>query len=248
MSLKERYPYLATWKRSGWDKKKRKWGLPVRPQPSFPVDQKAEKRYLKNAEASLRNPRKYDFDTAPFLETDVQKILSVMRDNPITSHKRLMREKIIPEVLSVGFYVLKIQGKYFQRKITREQAADILARKFLPFGQGGKKIPDKTMRDSLRNAYKELMECVREIRVRLYIPLTKKVDIVAWPECTVEQILDEIPDALTIFNESELPLLVERFSIGDACLKVIHQRIKHLFSSPLTVFTERSVRELILKK
>ena len=234
--MKDRYPYLFAWKKFGFNKKQQRFeGMPNH--PPLPVDQREEDAYLERMEAR--------FKEWGFTRNDIDTIKEALKENPVTAAYKQVKEKLVPEAMAAGFRVLNIQGEYRNKRYPREEAVRRLANMFLAPSQGGSNVPDKEAREILRIAYEEMCNSIKEVRKKLDIPLSGKDGANVWPSAeTPEDILTAVPDLLLLFDQSELPLLIEQPSVRDTSLKIMHERLKSLFPPS---FTAQSLKKILYK-
>ena len=221
MNLKERYPYLAAWKRYGWDKKKRHWKadfLPGKPLP--PADKEEVEKELAGTQAFL--------EEMGASIAHIEEAITNLRESPTASVRKLWRERIIPQALTTHFQILKIQDSLEKRTLSRRDASKRLADMFLPSAQGGKFLPSNERRRILRAAYNEMLGCLKEIRQRCEIRVSRREDGYNPLGVTPDDILDYwVKDALDIFTKDELTYIVDEIPPRDACLKIIKKRIRY---------------------
>jgi hypothetical protein len=75
------------------------------------------------------------------------------------------------------------------------------------------------------------------------VPLTKTD---SWEQINEnhEDIEEYVPDVLDIFEKKELPLLIEKPSVRDTAIKIIHKRIK---TCVLNTITPRTLADILDK-
>jgi hypothetical protein len=221
MTFKERYPYLAAWKRYGWNEKKRLWKadyLPGKPLPT--ADAEKEEKYLAEMQSFLEEMGVSD--------DDIQKCIMSLKESPMTSTQKLWREEIIPKALTIYLQISKIQDSLEKEELSRKEASKALSDRLLPSAQGGKFIPSKERIKILRIVYNEMLGCIKEVRQRCEIKVSRREEGYNPLGVTAKQIIEWVPGVLDMFNGNELEYIVEEIPPRDACLKIFVKRIRIL--------------------
>jgi len=133
----------------------------------------------------------------------------------------------------------------FNRSFSRTEIMKKWANSNLPKTRGGSGMPDEERRLIIKLIYYELIDCIKDIRKALDVPLTEtKDDDWPMPAETIEDVKEMVPYADSIFEEKELPQLFKSPSIKDAALKIIHKRLRRFFYSSLSI---RTLQDIIYK-
>lgn len=263
MSLKERYSYLAAWKKHGSRKGKGKNNPPVWfAMPGIPLvqlNEQEQRKRLNEERDILKNMGIPTNEKITFTVHDQIQKMSLeefRKADPFTNSDEVVKN-MVREAVQIGFMVKKIQDKVYNGKWTRERARDELEKVILPPpARGRKRVIDTKAAAILKKTYKELLPCIKEVREQMDVPLTKKHSNSRWDRY-VEQKKDDIvsearkiPGILDIFYESELPtILTKHSSIGEAAKLIIYERIKNLVTRPgekaAQPFTLRSVKKIL---
>lgn len=206
--------------------------MPAHPLPPVEESQEEENEYREGLRA--------DFADRGFSSADIEIIMSHLEENPITPVRRQWKEKIMPQIVRIGIAVLRIQNDYDNYNLTRQEAKEKFANIFLEKSQGGVDVPSQERMEIIKIVYSEMQNCVKEIRRKLSIPLNRNRRTEWPPECTEEEFLETIPDILAIFDKSELPILNERITIRETCLKIMKKRMPR--------FSIHGLKRIIYKK
>jgi hypothetical protein len=153
--------------------------------------------------------------------------------------QRSIQDRAELEQKRLGAWVQNLQDASVNKEIPRRQILTLFG-KALPSFKSGRAIPNYARRD-LAKCYKELMFCIKEIREKLAVPLTRTSED-EWPAReTAEDIKNAFPEVLSFFDDQELPRILEQSSISKTALKIIRLRLKRFG------FTERTLRDTLYK-
>jgi hypothetical protein len=230
--MKQKYPYLAYWKKRGFDKF-----------PTVPPDVLKER----GREAFRKSYRKHS-SKYPLLNSEEEKVfeelvveLFKVEIDAITAVR--YKNKVDEFINHEGRRSLELRRKFVQEGTPREEIEHEWSKHSLPPTKGGAAIPNKNVRNFLKKSYIELVDCIKTIRQMIDVPLTKTD---SWEQINEnhEDIEEYVPDVLDIFEKKELPLLIEKPSVRDTAIKIIHKRIK---TCVLNTITPRTLADILDK-
>jgi hypothetical protein len=131
------------------------------------------------------------------------------------------------------------------RGSTRSELMKKWANNNLPITRGGSAIPDERRLLIIKQIYHELMDCIKDVRKALDVPLMEtKDDVWPMPAETIEDVKVMVPNAASIFDEKDFLLLFEHPSVKKAALEILHKRLKRSVYNPFTI---RTLQDIIYK-
>jgi len=220
--MKQKYPYLAYWKNRGFDKF-----------PTVPPDV-----LKKRGEEAFRKSFRKHRSKYPSLNSEKEKVFEelavelfkVETDTITAVH---YKNKVDEFINHEGRRSLELRRKFVREGTPREEIEREWSKHSLPPTKGGPAIPDKNVRRFLKKSYIELVDCIKTIRLIMDVPLTKTD---SWEHINEnhEDIIECVPETLDIFTKKELPLLIEKPSVRDTAIIIIHKRIKTCVLNPIT--------------
>lgn len=233
--MKTEYPYLAYWKERGFDKfptippdvilKKNREAF----QESLKKNRGIHSRFfLSEEDLKLRDSEIVEMNT-PAINEEIATRLRAVMDNAI---------------YEMGLFCFELQKRFMYESLSREDAKQEWANKFLPSMKGGAGLPLQNQRQILKQILPELVSCIKSIRRQLDVPLGA-TDGRNWPvQESPEDMEKYVPDIRLIFDEKELPLLVEQPSVTKTAINIIHKRLRHI---DMNLITPRTLEDLLYK-
>jgi hypothetical protein len=262
--MRDRYPYLAHWKKRGFEKF-----------PSIPPEvlRKAKIEVPKNAfrEGVREGLRKRELGLSDFEKTRIAEALGfdvaylfpkdLEDNNPLVRvltdcedfitalYEPTIEQNAVTKMQDEMNAVKKKKGEFVdqarKRIMTGEDYENVLrelGRELLPKTKGGGTTLTENGKRILKRLYLEMQDCIKEVRRRLMIPLKSIPDdeIAHWDSIgnipgTIKQ---EIPEISTIFTDKELSPLVKGKPIADTAAMIILNRLKK-HSCRLQITTRR---------
>lgn len=218
--MKDRYPFLFSWKQNGFDKF-----------PLYPIQAIVEKSFNKGFEKVKRDPGMAFVSRLLGVEETV-KAFGHLAGCDLAINR--LEEKMIDEVTELGIKALEMKDSVILKGADRKEELSEFGKKSLPSTQGGKIIFTRNQCVTLKHIHKEMQNCIKEVRMELEIPLRgmaeecyKKWE--KWDKPKPEDIISRVPGILDIFKEKEFPLLVEwpliGKSKGNASYEIICKRL-----------------------
>lgn len=227
--MKTEYPYLAYWKERGFDKF-----------PTIPPDVILEK-HRKAFQKSLKKNRGIH---SRFISSEDE--IVEMNMHAIDEEAAIRLQSTMDNAIyEMGLFCLELQGKFMYKDLSREDAKQAWANKFLPTTRGGAGLPLQNQRRILKQILSELVNCIKSIRRQLDVPL-RVTDGHEWPvQESPEDMKKYVPDIRLIFDEKELPLLVEQPSMTKTAIKIMHKRLQQHIN--MNLITPRTLEDLLYK-
>jgi hypothetical protein len=222
--LKNRYPFLASWKEQGFDKF-----------PSIPVSAIIEfykKRFFDFLRRDGRSPLK-----EILLENRPENGAIIDAANELLDRDakkwmfRVAEKMMIAETWALGRLSAEARHRVINGE-DREIVLRDLGRKILPQTKGGASIFTLDQKKTLKVLYHELQECIKEIRRQLDIPLKESGYYLG--QNKPEDIEHFCPGIDNLFVEEELSFLIKNPSIADTAAEIIVRRINQCIPTNLT--------------
>jgi len=252
MQMKERYPFLAHWKKTGLNKFPTYYSEEIL-QGIFTY--LAEERLRVEEEDLRKNFRNY-FDQSPTFRWGLKSreeayllensYIEAMRAELVQKYWSSFEQRIEDEIERKSIDAGQREMQAYRDIIKGEDRGQVI-RDFvspLPNSQGGKTLFTKDQKVILKCVYLEFQECIEKIRRICDIPLRDNHDYPWGYMDESEGIIMDIPDWEVIFKKSELPLITEYSSISDVSLEIISERLK---ACPLRKPSPRTLQNILDK-
>lgn len=146
-----------------------------------------------------------------------------------------------PQLILWGASVLVAQMRIIKGD-NRKTVLKDLGNKVLPNTKGGQLLSTPEQKIGLKVSYEQLKECIKEIRIKLDVPLIDSPGYY-WNEDKAKDIIEFFPDVLGIFNHKELKLITAKPSISETAAGIIARRIKMAIGRPIAPRTIRNIIE-----
>lgn len=216
---KKKFPFLARWKQKGFQE------FPTFPPElilpyiaSFGLDTEYFRRLFREKVSS---------EYPEFLRTFSKEQLKELEDSWVITAGWLMAyfrmgRAYVNENDIIKNVVIKARDRI--PKVGYSKALKHLGRVLLPDTQGRRQTYSTDEPVILKYIYRELQNCIKEIRKALNIYLKRGFESDKW---NIEEIKEEIPNIQEIFSDNELHIVTDpKFTPSEASLKIISLRLE----------------------
>lgn len=232
-TFKKRYPYLIYWKERGFKE------FPTIP-PDVILD-KAKKSFEKSYTKTLNNSVYSRFLPEEVVQARLQETLNSAKPLLDEMTANICQAQIDTTIYEMGMQDIELLKKFKINGDSRDKIIREWGRKTLPQTKGGPAILSRNVRYVLKKVYKELIKCIKEVRKKLDVPLTNTENYKYDSDVMPGEIKELVPSILLIFNEEELPLLIDNPSIKDTAFKIMHNRLRRCVLNPITSRTLENI-------